>query len=143
MIRLKPDLAEAYYNRGVTYEAKVQVDHAIADFAKAIALNPNYAQAYYNRGLAYCVKGDFDHAVADFTKVIEFKPNAGVYYYRGIVWLHLREWEKAKFDLTTAKEKGIDIIAVFRNSWGSVTDFERRNGVKLPADLAAMLTPQQ
>ena len=30
-----------------------------------------------------------------------------------------------------------------RNEYASVADFERRNQVKLPADLAEMLTPQQ
>ena len=49
----------------------------------------------------------------------------------------------AQSDLTVARDKGIDIIAAFRNDYSSVQDFEQRNEVKLPADLAEMLTPQQ
>ena len=37
---------------------------------------------------------------------------------------------------------GINIINVFYNDYESVPDFEEKNGIKLPADLAAMLTPQ-
>ena len=89
-------------------------------------------------------KGDFDHAIEDYTKAIELKPDYAVAYNnRGEAWLHLREWEKAKSDLTTAGDMGADIIVSFHNTYASVPDFEQRNGMKLPADIAAMLTPQQ
>jgi tetratricopeptide (TPR) repeat protein len=34
-IRLKPDYADAYYNRGNAYVGQGKLDKAIADFAKA------------------------------------------------------------------------------------------------------------
>ena len=37
---------------------------------------------------------------------------------------------------------GVDISGAFRNDYGSVQDFEERNGVQLPADIVAMLTSQ-
>ena len=37
---------------------------------------------------------------------------------------------------------GLNIIASFRNDYGSVEGFEQITGVQLPADIAAMLTPQ-
>ena len=67
--------------------------------------------------------------------------STGDYYNRGKAWLHLGEWAKARLDLTVAIAMGINIINVFRNDYASVPDFEQKNGVKLPADLAAMLTP--
>ena len=105
---------------------KSWIDRAIADFTKAIQLNSNYTDAYYYRGMAYSDKGDFGHAVADFTKVIEARPDAVVYCYRGMAWLYLEEWEKAKADLIIAKEQGIE-----------------KYGIPLPPEIAAMLTPQQ
>ena len=177
-INLKPDYTEAYYNRGVAYHNKGEVDLAIGEYTKAINLNPNYANAYNNRGVAYYGKGDYKKAIVDFNRAIDLRPDdaktyygrgdaygdigefdkaikdynaaiglnprfAIVYYKRGEVWLRLREWEKAKSDLTAAKVMGVNIIAAFREAYGSVSDFERRNGMKLPADLAAMLTPPQ
>lgn len=39
-----------------------------------------------------------------------------------------------------AKSKGIDIIAAFRNGYKNVGVFEQQYSVKLPEDIAAMLT---
>ena len=42
--------------------------------------------------------------------------------------------------MKVAKNKGMDIIAVFREDYNTVEEFERRYGVRLPEDIAAMLT---
>ena len=133
-----------YTNRGMAYRDKGDFDCAIDDFNKTIQLNRNDANAYHNRGLAYSRKGEIGHAIKDFTKAIELKSDfAKAYYDRGLVWSHLGEWEKVKSDLTTARSKGLNIIVTFHYNYGSVPDFEQRNGIQLPADIAAMLTPQQ
>ena len=140
--RQKRREAAIHNNRGLAYRDERDYNRAIEAFIKAIELNPHYAIAYNNRGIAYGEKGDYDRAIVDYTKAIELKPGfAEGYYNRGEAWLHLGEWDKAKLDLTVAMAMEIDIIHSFRNEYGSVPDFERRNGVKLPADLAAMLTP--
>ena len=141
-IELKPNYAEAYYSHGVAYHNKGDFDRAIVDYNKAIALNPNYAEAYSNRGVAYINKGDVDRAIVDYNKAIALNPNyAEAYYNRGVAWLRQKEWEKARVDLTTTRNMGTNIIVLFRNSSTSVASFEQRNGVKLPEDLAEMLTP--
>ena len=61
----------------------------------------------------------------------------------GETWLHLREWEKAKVDLTTAKDKGLDIIASFRNYYKNVEAYEQRYRVKLPEDISLLLTQRR
>ena len=143
-IQLNPDLVEAYSNRGNGYSKTGDFDRAIEDYTAAIERKRDYAVAYNNRGVTYRHKGNYDHALVDSNMAIQLNPDYAIAYYnRSRVWLHLREWEKAKSDLTTAKEKGEDIITAFRYDYGSVAFFEQRNEVKLPADLAAMLTPQQ
>jgi tetratricopeptide (TPR) repeat protein len=52
-IRLKPDFAEAYYNRGVSYDNICEWDKAIADFSEVIRLKPDYEEAYMERGQIY------------------------------------------------------------------------------------------
>ena len=146
-IDLNPDFVdEAYYNRGLAYHKKGEIDKALKDYTKAIDLNPDFVdEAYYNRGLAYHKKGEIDKALKDYTKAIDLNPKFvdEVYYNRGRIWLYLREWEKAKSDLMSAKEKGRNIITTFRNDYRSVGDFERIKGIRLPTDIAIMLTPQQ
>ena len=146
-IDLNPKHAHAYGGRGVVYGKKGKYDLAIKDFNTAIEFRSDYAVGsifYYNRGYAYEKKGDYNRAIADYTKAIELKPDyAAAYYNRGEALLHLEEWEKAKSDLTTARDKGVDIIALFHNDYESVEAYERRNRVKLPTDIAAMLTQRR
>ncbi len=143
-IELNPNFAEAYANRGIAYGKKGDFDRAIADCTKAIQLNPNDANAYNNRGAAYTNTEEFDKAIIDYTKAIDLNPNHGIAYNnRGRVWLHLREWEEVKSDLTAARDLGMDIIALFHNEYKNVEAYERANRVKLPEDIALMLTQRR
>ena len=109
--------------------------------AKQYYCKPDYVDTYAYRGLAFFIKKDYEHAIEDFTYLIQFKPdNAISYNYRGIALLHLQDWEKAKSDLTIARNMGVDIIALFRNTYASIADFEQRYDIQMPEDLATMLT---
>ena len=93
--------------------------------------------------LAYFYKDEVNQALEDYTKALELKPNyAQAYYNRARIWLHQQEWEKARKDLTAAMNRGMDITAVFRNDYQGVAGFQRKTGVELPGDVAAMLIHQ-
>lgn len=80
----KANWALAYYNRGLSYRRKGDIDRAIADYSKAITLNPRDADFYTNRGIAYSIKGNVDRAIADYGKAIALKPDyADAFYNRG------------------------------------------------------------
>ena len=141
---VKTDDAKVYLNRGVAYFGVNKIDDAIKDFTKAIQLDPELGAAYHNRGLAYCKKMLPNQAIEDFTKAIQLdKRLVNAYNSRGIVWLFLGNWDNAGADLSAARSMGVDIVANFCSSYGSVADFEQMTGIQLPADIAAMLTPQQ
>ena len=141
-IALNPDDAAAYNNRGNAYVAKGDYDRAIQDYDKAIALKPDDANAYYNRGVVYGAKGDHDRAIQAYTKAIDLNPAyADAYYNRGEAWLFLKEWDKARSDLTMAKNMGLDIAKLFSSTYGSVSNFEQKYRIQLPDDIAEMLTP--
>ena len=140
-IDLNLEDARVYNNRGLAYFWTGDFDAAIEDYSKAIDLAPEDALFYNNRGSAYGNIGDFAAAIEDFNKVIDLDPElTGVYSNRGVAWLHLKEWQKAKADLTTAKKMRVDIIESFHNDYESVEDFEAKNGVTLPKDIAALLS---
>ena len=65
------------------------------------------------------------------------------YYNRGEVWLRQKEWDKAKTDFTIAKQLGMDITAMFHNSYKDVETYQRNRLVKLPDDLALLLTQRR
>ena len=64
-IKLKPDYAEVYYNRGLAKFQSGDNQGAIADFNQAIKLNPDDAKAYYLRGAAKSKSGDYQAAIND------------------------------------------------------------------------------
>ena len=74
-IRLKPDYAEAFNNRGNARYSKGDFDDAITDYNEAIRLKPDYAKAFSNRGTVRRCKGDLDGAIADCDDAIRLKPD--------------------------------------------------------------------
>ncbi len=142
-IQLKPNYASAYNNLGIAYRKQGEYKRAIQHYNTVIELDPGDAKAYSNLGTAYLRKGDVDKAIQNYNMAIKLEPSfAGFYSNRGEAWLQLREWKKAKADLITAKDMGIDIVASFHNDYESVEAFEKKNGVQLPEDIRAMLTQQ-
>ena len=141
-IDLNPDSAGMYRSRAVAYQFfEGKVDLAIQDYTKSIELDPNEQFGYILRCNAYTEKGDFALAILDNTKLIELETD-NVYWYfnRSFLWLRMSKWTDAEADLTSARNKGLDITTVFSRMYGSVEDFEQKNEVKLPPVIASMLS---
>jgi len=106
-IKLKPEEAGAYLNRGIVYSKMGLHDNAIDDYTKVIQLDPDYAEAYNNRGWAYIQKGLFDLAIKDCDKSLVLDPNmATAYHTRGVLYEHLGLFDKAKIDFQKSCELG-------------------------------------
>jgi tetratricopeptide (TPR) repeat protein len=74
-IRLNPNFAEAYNNRGFASYWSGNYEQAIADYSRAIALRPAYAYAYNNRGAAYMASGHSNQAISDFDHALALQPD--------------------------------------------------------------------
>lgn len=153
---------EAYYNRGRAYLLKREafnlthpnqrsnfneidvLGSAIEDFEKTLELVTRHAGAHCNLGRAhhlYFHEESFRHAIRHYDTAIDLNPEIfNAYCNRGEVYLHLKEWERAKNDLIFARENGIDIIESFHNDYRDFEDFEERNQDALPPDLKELLT---
>src|SRR4051794_17442401 len=59
------------------------VEGAITDFSRAIALEPDVASSYYGRARLYDQKGDTERSIADYNQVVRLAPNDTVYILRG------------------------------------------------------------
>ena len=75
-IRLKPDYALPFGNRGELRRDKGDVEGALQDFNEAIRLKPDYANAFNNRGFVRREKGDAEGAERDYNEAIRlgYKP---------------------------------------------------------------------
>jgi tetratricopeptide (TPR) repeat protein len=83
-IRLRPDYASAFYNRGIARDDSGDPEGAIQDYNEAIRLKPDHANAFYNRGISRQTKGDIEGAIQDYSEAIRFKPDdASAFYNRG------------------------------------------------------------
>lgn len=116
-VRLNPNSAEAYFNRGKARATQDQDPSAILDYDEALRLNPNFAEAYFHRG---CLKdflapresilavsrASFRCAIADFDEAIrlglELSLLSHAYYRRGLANYNLDQYEAAILDFDAA-----------------------------------------
>ena len=70
-IKLNPDNAYLYFDRGNLYAANKDYAKAIADYDTAIKIDPKLAEAYYNRGISHINLGDNDTGIGDLSKAGE------------------------------------------------------------------------
>ena len=84
VIRLDPQDAATYNNRGNAYGKLGQHRRSIEDYDEAIRLDPQLAAAYYNRGTAYSQLDQAEGAIQSFDQAIRLNPeDAEAYRNRG------------------------------------------------------------
>ena len=102
-IRLDPNDANAYLNRGYNKIQLGQHSAAILDYDAAIRLDPNDAKAYFNRGYAKAQLGQHYSAIADYDAAIRLDPNyANAYFNRGYAKGELGRYPAAILDYDAA-----------------------------------------
>ena len=104
-IRLQPDYAEVYNNRGNIKSRLDSRDAALDDYDEAICLNPNFAEAYSNRGSTKFRLGRHAVALADLNAAIRLQSGfMDAYANRGVAQLGLGNIDEAKSDFQIALE---------------------------------------
>jgi tetratricopeptide (TPR) repeat protein len=102
-LRLDPENAAAYFNRGLAWKALKEYDRAVADFDEALRLNPRDAEAWNNRGLAWFHRQDYVRALHDFDEAIRLDPTrSGPFSNRGITRHARQEYRLALKDFDEA-----------------------------------------
>src|SRR5262245_54359926 len=104
--REKPgNRAIAYYNRGIAYSARGELDRALVDFTEAVKINSRHAPTFFNRALIYHAKGDLPRAIGDYTAAIElgvpgklgkiYNNRGTAHYARGQLDLAIADYSRA------------------------------------------------
>ncbi len=125
IISMKPNSAEAYYNRGNVYGKAGQFKQAIDDYSKAISLKPDYVDAYLYRGTVYSKLGQNQSAIKDFSKIISLKPKfVEAYYNRGTVYANLGQNQPAIDDFN----KAISVKPNYSNAYAARGVIYARSG---------------
>ena len=112
VIEKYPDTAdEAYANRG-SYRGKAgQLEEALPDLQKAVAINPQLANAYESLGNAYGAQGQFQQSLDAFSQAIAINDQKPNYYLnRAISKAQLGRVEEAVADFDQALNLGPNAV---------------------------------
>jgi tetratricopeptide (TPR) repeat protein len=98
-LRINPNFAPTYNNRGNSYSALGEYQKALADYTQALRLDPNYAGTYNNRGGVYNELGEYQKALADHNQALRLDPNqAAAYINRAVVYVKQGDYQRALVD---------------------------------------------
>lgn len=103
-VRLAPEQAQPYYNRGLALHQLEEWDEAIYDFRKAADLSAGRmrARALNNAALCFHLKGEPEIAVELFNEAVHADPGyLDAIYNRGTVYAELRLYQPALDDFRT------------------------------------------
>ena len=141
-IRLKPDYAEAYYNRGVSKGTLERYDDAIDDYDETIRLKPDYAEAYNNRGISKAALERYDDAIDDYDETIRLRPDsAEAYNNRGNTKVALGQHNDAIDDYDETIRLEPDSAKAYYNRGNAKAALERRDDAIADYDEAIHLKP--
>lgn len=140
-IKLDPEHAGSWNNRGAAYIKVDDIDMAIKDFRETIELDPKHESGWSNLGFCYLKKGDTDSAINHINKAIELNPKyVDGLFNRAIYSLYVKDWSTARTDLASAKNLGADIVKIFEGDYEDISTFETKSRIKIPREIAEMLS---
>ncbi len=95
-IRLDPNFALAYNNKGNALGNLKRYQEALAAFEQAIRLDHNYANAYYNKGNALYGLKRYQEALAAYEQATRLDHNyALAYHNKGVTLYNLKHYQEA------------------------------------------------
>ncbi len=95
----------AHNNMGDAYAQEGNIDGAIKEFKRAVALKPDYADGYHNLANTYEAQGSSEEAIKCYLRAIESNPELFESLYNlGVIYFNRGENLEAIKYLTRAKE---------------------------------------
>ncbi|MBX3084922.1 MAG: tetratricopeptide repeat protein [Anaerolineae bacterium] len=142
-IRINPQSAQAYENRGLAKLMLGDFESALQDYNRAIQINPDDASAYNGRGLAKYGLGDKQGAIQDYDKAIQLDPlHATAYANRGSIKLDSGDKQGAIQDYDKAIRLDPLLVNAYYNRGRAKSDLGDLQGAIQDYDQAIRLNPQ-
>ena len=115
-LKINPDYAYAYNNRGVVLAELGRNAESLNSYNAAIKIDPNYADAYYNRGNLKTSTNKDEEALEDFNTAIKLNPtDSASFNNRGVVKRKLNYNVGALSDFSIAIKINPEDITAFAN----------------------------
>ncbi len=88
--------ANSYYNLGLIYGLRGELNLAEENFKNALKIRPDWSEAHSNLGKVYEVQHNWSQALSHFEAAVQNSPQKAIYHYNlGMIYLKLEEKEKA------------------------------------------------
>ncbi|NJD33993.1 MAG: tetratricopeptide repeat protein [Betaproteobacteria bacterium] len=141
-IRVNPNVAEAYNNRGNALLDLGRPEEALASYDKALALEPDYAEAHTNRANALKDLKRFDEALAGYDKALALKPGIPeTHYNRGNALSDLKRLDEAVLSYDRALALKPDYAEACYNRGNALFGLRRFDEALAGFDRALALKP--
>jgi len=104
-IKLDPDDAGAWFNKGNALSDQGRYDEAIEAFDEAIRLDPENAGAWFNKGKALGDQGRYDEAIQAYDEAIRIDPKLAIAWNnKGLALYEMGEYTEADVAVAIARE---------------------------------------
>jgi tetratricopeptide (TPR) repeat protein len=131
-IKVDPELAEAHFRLGLTYEALGKREDAEAEYKKAVDgykkhldANDDDAEAHYNLGQTYANLGQYSDAIREYRQATKLKTDdPDMYYDLGVAHTKLAQYDAA----AAAFSKSLEIDPDYYRAEDALN--EAKEGVK-------------
>ena len=74
-LKIKPELHEVWYNRGVALSNLGRIEEAISSYDQALKIKPDDHQPWNNRGVALSNLGRIEEAISSYDQALRIKPD--------------------------------------------------------------------
>jgi tetratricopeptide (TPR) repeat protein len=101
-IEIDPYFVDALFSLGCANYDLGDYDSALIDFNKVIKIQPYYSKAYNLRANILSYQKKHKEALKDYTMGVLVDPNADTYYNRGVFYMEINYYKKAKSDFTSS-----------------------------------------
>ncbi|WP_315765178.1 MULTISPECIES: caspase family protein [unclassified Bradyrhizobium] len=103
------NLSIIYYNRGLAWHGKGDLEKAKSDYDQSIAIDPNFAPSYGQRGKVFLQNQNYDRALSDLDQAIRLKPDSPFsslwYGNRAELFVAIGDFERALVDYGKSIER--------------------------------------
>jgi tetratricopeptide (TPR) repeat protein len=141
-LKIKPDLHQAWNNRGIALLNLGRFEEAFASYDQALQFKPDYHEAWNNRGIALLNLGRFEEAVASYDQALKIKPDLHqAWYNRGVALRNLGRLEEAVASYDQALKIKPDLHQAWYNRGYALDDLGRLEEAVASYDQALKIKP--
>jgi tetratricopeptide (TPR) repeat protein len=80
-VLIKPDHAEAYFNRALARQMLGRYEEALEDYTRAVKADPSYAEAHWHKSLVHLTLGEYEEGWKEYEWRWKTRPEAARHFH--------------------------------------------------------------